>query len=115
MDLETVTGLDKPYAMKRGRGRPRTRTQDTRTPAEKRTFICRATYTLLGRPVKCQLRGRHKGIHQHTFAQPGTVVTVTWHPMVSGNTVPRSGKRSEARTMKALELETMPEIGLLVD
>ncbi len=78
----------------------------------KRVYTCRAVYDSPFGKLKCQGKGKHKGIHSHTLAQPGAVITITWHPIVSGNVVPRTMKRSPERVMKALELESFDDMGL---
>lgn len=78
----------------------------------KRVYSCRAVYDSPFGKLKCQGKGKHKGIHSHTLAQPGAVITITWHPIVSGNVVPRPAKKSAAKVMQTLELESFDDMGL---
>lgn len=74
----------------------------------KRTFTCRAYYDFDGCIVKCQLHGRHKGIHVHGMSRPGTIITITWHSMVTtgyGAVKPKKGKKSSKTMLRNLELE----------
>lgn len=71
----------------------------------KRVYVCRATYTFEGLLLKCQGKGKHKGVHMHALARPGAVVCVTWHQMVTTNRVPTKRPKSVGKMVEQLELE----------
>jgi len=106
-ELTVAQALTNPVTLKRGRGRPRTR--PVRAPESIRFYSCRATYNGL----KCQLKGKHKGVHFHMGAQPGAVISVSWHPMVSGNVVPKSGKTKLSTLLTKLDSEYAPELVMI--
>lgn len=106
-DLQVAQALETPVVIKRGRGRPR---KHAIRPVETiRFYGCRAVY----QGLKCQLKGKHKGVHFHMTAQAGAVISVSWHPMVSGNVVPKNGKSKLGTLLTRLEAEINPGLAML--